>query len=102
MTSETPALIALVATAVIVDGERRVIQPGELLPPMSPAHGAELVSMSAAIPGNAAPVGNASEIDPAPATQDTDAAPGPSLVDTVPADTAATDASAEPAPRRKR
>lgn len=44
-----PKLIALVATAVIVNGERTVIQPGEPLPEDLPAHDAkELTSSGAA------------------------------------------------------
>ena len=49
------ALIALVATAVIVDGERRVIQPGEPLPDVVSDHDRkELLKRGAAEPADAA------------------------------------------------
>lgn len=41
-------LIAMVATAVLVDGVRTVIQPGEELPELSPHDAAELVASGAA------------------------------------------------------
>lgn len=44
-----PKLIALVATAVLINGERTVIQPGEPLPDDLPTHDAnELVGSGAA------------------------------------------------------
>ena len=43
-----PKLIALVATAVIVNGERTVIQPGEPLPEDRPAHDAKELTGSGA------------------------------------------------------
>ena len=43
-----PKLIALVATAVIVNGERTVIQPGEPLPEDLPAHDAKELTGSGA------------------------------------------------------
>lgn len=43
-------LIALVATAVMVDGERVVIQPGQALPNLSARDAAELLHAGAAQP----------------------------------------------------
>lgn len=41
-------LIALVATAVVVDGERKIIQPGQPLPELSPHDARELLHSGAA------------------------------------------------------
>ena len=41
-------LIALVATAVIVNGERTIIQPGQPLPELAPHHERELLQSGAA------------------------------------------------------
>lgn len=43
-----PKLIALVATAVMLDGVRTVIQPGDALPELSPHDAAALVAGGAA------------------------------------------------------
>lgn len=48
MSEKPQALIALVPTAVVIDGERVVIAPGEPLPPMVDAERAELVATRAA------------------------------------------------------
>ena len=55
MTKNIAPLLALVATAVLVDGERRVIQPGEPLPDVVSDHDRkELLKRGAAEPAVAA------------------------------------------------
>ena len=55
MTKNIAPLLALVATAVLVDGERRVIQPGQPLPDELTDHDRkELLKRGAAEPADAA------------------------------------------------
>lgn len=64
-------LIALVATAVMVDGVRTIIQPGEKLPELSPHDARELVQSGAAEnPADTAALAKADERAQAAAAQE--------------------------------
>lgn len=85
MSKTVLSLIALVPTAVMVNGERQVIPPGQPLPELKPADTAALLGAKAAREAAA---------DPGPAAQ-TAAAPAPAAAEGGGADTAA-DSSPQP------
>lgn len=84
MPSQAPALVALVPTAVLVDGVRTVIQPGQPLPALSASDSLALQHGKAAQPAatvadppvyGAAHAPQAAEAPDAPEVQDTQEAP---------------------------
>ena len=87
MSKSKTSLTAMVATAILVDGERRIVQPGEPLPELNEPDKGALLSARAAREQHAE--------DPKPAAAEAPAAPVPS------AQPLAAPAAA-PAPRAKR
>ncbi len=65
--SKLKPLIALVATAVVIDGERQVIEPGQPLPDFEPKEREELLSTRVAR--------EVEEVAPAPAPAEDEAKP---------------------------
>ncbi len=70
MSKSKTSLIAMVATAILVDGERRIVQPGEQLPELKEPDKGALLSARAVREQHAE--------DPKPATAEAPAAPVPS------------------------
>ena len=90
MSKTVLSLIALVPTAVIVNGERQVVQPGQPLPALTPADSTALVGAKAA---------REATVDPSPVAPADAAASAPAAPDGGGVGAAAVSApSAAPAP----
>ena len=105
------SLIALVATAVIVNGERQVIQPGQPLPELKPADHDALLAVKAARQAapdttTAATADKSPGLEPGagadPAAPDNPAAPESAQEAAAPADAPAADADVAKPSRKKK